>query len=506
MSEDTAVDDIRRDVRVAVIGAGFSGIAMGIRLLRKGLHDFVILERAAEVGGVWRDNTYPGVGVDTPSKLYSLSTDPNPHWSRLFAMGDQLFDYTRDVAERRGLLPHIRFEHRVDEARWSPDERLWVIATSKGVYRARFLISAAGVVADPSYPDVPGLEEFPGECFHSARWNHDHDLRGRRVAVIGTGSSSVQFVPLIQPQVAELHVVQRTAAWVRPKVDRPIPERAQRRLRRHPRLMTAERGLFYLITEALAAGRRFGVLRSRFQKTCLKHLQKQVPDPELRRKLLPDFEYMCKRPLISNDYLPALCEPNVTLHTGGLVEVRGNTVLAGDGTKAEVDTLILNTGFDIGVTSPIAQRIHGRGGISLADYWGDDPRGYKGITVPEFPNLFMLQGPNATSGVSSALMFSEAQAVYVADALQRFAKADVETVEVRAERAGAWTRWVRRMSKRTVYEVGGCRSYYLNRKGENVVMWPAWSAGYQLRTRRFDTAAYRVTRAGAARVREEVAS
>ncbi|WBB61256.1 NAD(P)/FAD-dependent oxidoreductase [Streptomyces sp. WMMC500] len=500
------VDDIQRDVRVAVIGAGLSGLAMGLRLLRKGLHDFVILERAAEVGGVWRDNTYPGVGVDTPSKLYSLSTDPNPHWSRLFATGDELFDYTRRVTARNNLLPHIRFEHRVDEARWNAGERLWAIATSRGVYRARFLISAAGVVADPSYPDVPGLADFPGECFHSARWNHERDLRGRRVAVIGTGSSSVQFVPLIQPQVAELHVVQRTAAWVRPKADKPVSERAQRRLRGTPGLMAAERGLFYLITEVLAGARRHRVLRNAFQKTCLKHLDAQVRDPELRRKLLPDFQYMCKRPLISNDYLPALCEPNVTLHTGGLVEVRGSTVLAGDGTKAEVDTLILNTGFDIGVTSPIAQRLHGRGGVSLADYWGDDPRGYKGITVPDFPNLFMLQGPNATSGVSSALMFSEAQAGYIADALQRFAEADVETVEVRPERAGAWTRWVRRMSTRTVYEVGGCRSYYLNRKGENVVMWPAWSAGYQLRTRRFDAGAYRLGHAGAARVPAEAAT
>ncbi|MFE4667514.1 flavin-containing monooxygenase [Streptomyces sp. NPDC056734] len=482
-------------MRVAVIGAGFSGIAMGVRLLREGVQDFAIFERDTEVGGVWRDNTYPGVGVDTPSKLYSLSTDPYPDWARLFAKGDQLLAYTREVVARHRLLPHLRFGHAVEDARWDPDEGMWVLTTSRGVYRARFLISAAGAVADPSVPDVPGLADFPGVRFHSARWDHDHDLRGRRVAVIGTGASAVQFVPLIQPLVAELHVVQRTAAWVMPKADHAIPERTRRRLRRRPALMAAERLLYYAITEAVAAGRRVRVIRAQFEKVCLKHLDAQVPDPELRRRLRPDFEYMCKRPLISNDYLPALGSPNVTLHTGGLVEVRGSTVIAGDGGKAEVDTVILNTGFDIGITSPIARRIHGAHGVSLAGYWADDPRGYKGVTVPGFPNLFLMQGPNATSGVSSALMFGEAQAGYIADALRRFARNDIATVHVRPDREREWTRRVRKMSARTTYEVGGCRSYYLNRKGENVVMWPAWTAGYQLRTRRFDPRAYDLTHA-----------
>ncbi|HEY4022420.1 MAG TPA: NAD(P)/FAD-dependent oxidoreductase [Pseudonocardiaceae bacterium] len=489
MSED-AVDGVRRDVRVAVIGAGLSGIAMGVRLLGKGLQDFVILERAAEVGGVWRDNTYPGVGVDTPSKLYSLSTDLNPDWSRLYATGAELFDYASRVAAEHNLLPYIRFGHTVHDARWNPDAQQWVIMTSRGTYRARFLVSAAGLVADPSYPDVPGLADFAGTCFHSAEWKHDHDLRGRKVAVVGTGSSSVQFVPRIQPEVAELHVLQRTPAWVLPKVDNSIPERTRRRLAGTPGLMVVERMLFYVITEIVSSARRFRPVRGLFQRVCLKNLDKQVSDPRLRRKLKPGFEFMCKRPLISSDYLPALGKPNVTVHTGGLVEVRGSTVVAGDGSTAEVDTLILNTGFDIGITSPIARRIRGVDGTSLAECWDDDPRAYKGMTVPGFPNLFIMQGPNATSGISSALMFGEAQAGYIADALHRFARDDVATVEVRPEKARKWTQWVRGVSARTTYEVGGCRSYYLNRKGENVVMWPAWTAGYQLRTRRFDPHAY----------------
>jgi cation diffusion facilitator CzcD-associated flavoprotein CzcO len=331
--------------------------------------------------------------------------------------------------------------------------------------------------------------------FHSAHWNHDHDLRGRKVAVIGAGASAIQFVPEIARQVAELHIIQRTPMWIMPKSDRLISDRVQRRLARTPGLMAAERLLTYAILEAVSNGCRHRPVRRLFEWRCRNHLVKQVPDPELRRKLTPDFEFMCKRPLISNDYLPALGRSNVTVHSGGLVEVRESTVVAGDGTKAEVDTLILNTGFDIGITSPIARRIHGSDDVTLAEYWGDAPRAYKGTTVPCFPNLFLMQGPNASSAATSALIFGEAQAAYIADALSRFAKHDVATVEVREPAERKWTRWVRDVSVRTAYEVGGCRSYYLNRQGENVVMWPTWTMRYQLRTRRFDARAYAMTTA-----------
>ncbi|HEY4460710.1 MAG TPA: NAD(P)/FAD-dependent oxidoreductase, partial [Pseudonocardiaceae bacterium] len=424
-----------------------------------------------------------------------LSTDPNPRWSLMYAKGDQLFDYTRRVADRHGLRPHLRFGCRVEEARWNTAEQRWIVTTTKEVYRARFLVSAAGLVADPCCPDVEGLAEFPGVWFHSAQWNHDHDLRGRKVAVIGAGASAIQFVPEIARQVAELHIIQRTPMWIMPKTDRLISARAQRRLARTPGLMAAERLLTYAILEAVSNGCRFQPLRRLFERRCRTHLDKQVLDPELRRKLTPDYEFMCKRPLISNDYLPALGRSNVTVHSGGLVEVRDSTVLAGDGTKAEVDTIILNTGFDIGITSPIARRIHGEDGVTLAKYWGDDPRAYKGMTIPRFPNLFLMQGPNASSAATSALIFGEAQAAYIANALCRFAKHDVATAEVREQSERNWTRWVRDVSVRTAYEVGGCRSYYLNRKGENVVMWPTWTMRYQLRTRRFDAQAYAMTTA-----------
>ncbi|KSU70895.1 hypothetical protein AS032_26255 [Rhodococcus qingshengii] len=483
-----------KDFGTIVIGAGFSGLAMGIRLRKAGVADFAILERADDVGGVWRDNTYPGVGVDTPSKLYSLSTDPNPNWSSLFALGDELHSYTRKVAERYDLIDRTHFGTAVESAQWSPTRRRWVLETAAGTYFARVLITAAGLVADPSLPDIPGVRDFAGEWFHSSQWKHDHDLTGRKVAVVGTGASAIQFVPAIADTVAELHVIQRTASWVRPKDEMPISRKAQRRLARFPVLMGLQRSLFYGISEALSSARNNSFVRNSMRKQCETHLENQIADPELRAKLLPSFDYMCKRPLISSAYYPALTKPNVTLHTGGLTAVQGNTVVTGEGEAIEVDTLIYNTGFDIGVTSPIARVVHDAEGRSLSDHWGDNPRAYKGVSVPGFPNLFVMQGPNATSGVSSSLVFAEAQAIYIADALTRMATENIATVEVKPEREAMWTNWVRRLSEKMVYETGGCRSYYLNNKGENVVMWPTWSASYQLRTRQFDSDAYILTK------------
>ncbi|MDV8071392.1 NAD(P)/FAD-dependent oxidoreductase [Rhodococcus sp. IEGM 1366] len=479
-----------KDFGTVVIGAGFSGLAMGLRLRKRGIADFVILERSDEVGGVWRDNTYPGVGVDTPSKIYALSTDPNPNWSRLFARGDELLEYTRQVARRYDLVRQIRFNTSVNAAHWDPAANRWRIETDQGTYTAQVLITAAGLVADASLPAVPGVNDFEGEWFHSSNWNHHLDLIGRKVAVIGTGASAIQFVPEIAPDVAELHVVQRTPSWVRPKDEIMISKKAQRRLARFPALLKLERAAFYGITEVFSSARRAKLIRRKFQQVSLNHLNAQVPDPELRAKLLPDFEFMCKRPLVSNDFYPALQRPNVELHTGGLTEVRANSVITGNGEEVEVDTIIYNTGFDIGVTSPIARVVHDAEGRTLADHWGDNPRAYKGVSVPGFPNLFVMQGPNATSGVSSSLIFAEAQALYIASALRTISARDIATFEVKASAEAKWTKWVRKLSTKMVYETGGCVSYYLNSKGDNVVMWPTWSASYQLRTRTFDADAY----------------
>ena len=474
-----------RHSRVAVVGAGFTGLAVGLALLRRGVHDFVLLERADDVGGVWRDNTYPGVGVDTPSPLYQLRAMTNPDWSDLYAPGHEVQDYARRLAESTGLLAHVRFGAEVESARWDDAGARWHIDTPTGEFTADVFVSAAGLVADPKLPDVPGLAEFPGPVFHSARWDHSVDLTGRRVAVVGTGATAIQLVPELQPEVAELHVLQRTPAWIMPKPERPVGERARRALAANPLLSRMQFDVIYAGAELLAATRRSRLLRDTLTRVGRRHLTAQVPDPELRARLTPDFDYACKRPLVSNTYLPAMTAPNTTLHTGGLSHVDGGTVVSGDGTAAEVDAVVLTTGFEVGATAPIAERIHDTAGRSLHDHWGAYPRAYLGMNYPGFPNLFLRQGPNATGGASSTLLFSEAQARYVADAVCRMADEGIRALDVKPEVEERWTRRIRRRSARTVYETGGCTSYYQNDEGYNVVMWPANTAEYQLRTRRF---------------------
>ncbi|MBN9736821.1 MULTISPECIES: NAD(P)/FAD-dependent oxidoreductase [unclassified Pseudonocardia] len=479
-----------RHSRVAVVGAGFTGLAVGLALLRRGVHDFVLLERADDVGGVWRDNTYPGVGVDTPSPLYQLRAMTNPDWSDLYAPGHEVQDYARRLADSTGLLAHIRFGAAVDSARWDAAAARWRIATPLGAFTADVLVSAAGLVADPKQPDVDGLADFPGPVFHSARWDHSADLTGKRVAVVGTGATAIQLIPELQPQVAELHVLQRTPAWILPKPERPVGDLTRRALAANPILSRMQFDLIYVGAELLAATRRSKLLRETLSRVGRRHLGTQVPDPELRDRLTPDFDYACKRPLVSNHYLPAMCASNTTLHTGGLSHVDGGTVVSGDGTAAEVDAIVLTTGFEVGATAPIARRIQDSSGRSLHDHWGSYPRAYLGMNYPGFPNLFLMQGPNATSGASSTLLFSEAQARYVADAVCRMADEGIRALDVRPEVEERWTRRIRRRSARTVYETGGCTSYYQNGEGHNVVMWPANTAEYQLRTRRFRLAPF----------------
>ncbi|GAA1394380.1 NAD(P)/FAD-dependent oxidoreductase [Pseudonocardia kongjuensis] len=483
-----------RHSRVAVVGAGFTGLAVGLALLRRGVHDFVLLERADDVGGVWRDNTYPGVGVDTPSPLYQLRAMTNPDWSDLYAPGHEVQDYARRLARSTGLSQHVRFGADVHSAQWDDAEGHWLIDTPLGRYTADVLVSAAGLVADPKLPDVPGLPDFDGPVFHSARWDHSADLTGRRVAVVGTGATAIQLVPELQPQVAELHVFQRSPAWIMPKPENPVGRWTRRALAASPTLTKMQFDLIYAGAELLAATRRSRTLRDALTRVGRRHLAAQVPDPELRARLTPDFDYACKRPLVSNTYLPAMSAPNSSLHTGGLVRVDGRTVVSGDGSSAEVDAIVLTTGFQVGATAPIAHRLHDAQGRSLHDHWDGNPRAYLGMTCPDFPNLFLMQGPNATSGASSTLLFSEAQARYVADAVCRMADEGIRSIDVRPEIERRWTERIRRRSARTVYETGGCSSYYQNDDGVNVVMWPANTAEYQLRTRRFRLSPFRAQR------------
>jgi len=487
--------------KVLIIGTGFAGLGMAIRLKQAGFHargsggvpqeELTVLERAGDVGGTWRDNTYPGAACDVPSHLYSFSFAPNPDWSRSFSPQAEIQEYLRRTATDFGVRPHIRFHHEVQGAAWDETERCWRVRTNHGDFEADVLISATGALSDPAVPALPGLDRFEGTVFHSAQWRHDHDLTGRRVAVVGTGASAIQFVPQIQPNVAHLTVFQRTPPWILPRWDRgfrPVERWAFRHL---PLVQRLARAGIYWGREQMVAGFVFAPNLMRVaERLARKHLERSVPDPGLRAKLTPDYRIGCKRILISNDYLPALTEPNVDLVAAGLTEVRARSVVAADGTEHEVDTIIFGTGFHV-TDIPVADRIVGRGGIALKERWAEGMRAYKGTAVAGFPNLFLLVGPNTGLGHSSQVFMIESQIAYVRDAVQHIERTG-DVMEVREEAETAWDSGVQQAMGRTVWTTGGCASWYLDERGRNTTLWPGSTWRFRRHTARFDADAYRV--------------
>ncbi len=476
-------------VHVLVVGAGLSGICVAVKLRDAGIEDFVVLDRADEVGGTWRDNTYPGCGCDVPSALYSFSFEPKPDWSRFYAGQPEIRAYARTVAERHGVVPHLRLGVDMREAAWDDDAQLWRVRTSAGDYEARVLIAGTGPWHEPVIPELPGLESFEGTVFHSSRWDHDHDLRGRRVAVVGNGASAVQFVPEIQPEVERLHLFQRTPHWVLPKLDRPLT-RAELWLFAHvPGAQRALRRLIYGASELFGHGlRREGAMR-RLQRVGERHLARQVPDPELREVLTPRYTLGCKRMLFSNVYYGALAEPNVEVVPAAVTEVRPRSVVGADGVEREVDTIVFGTGFKL-LDMPIARLLRGSDGRTMADVWQGSPRGYLGTTVAGFPNAFMLLGPNLGNGHTSATVIMEDQARYVVDALRTMDERRLASVDVRVEVQDEFNALVDERLATSVWNAGGCASYYLDRNGRNSFMYPWSTLHYRRRTRRFDVDSY----------------
>ncbi len=482
---------ISQPVEVIIVGSGFAGLGMAIRLKEMGISDFVVLERADEVGGTWRDNTYPGAACDVPSHLYSFSFAPNPDWSSSFSPQGEIQDYLRRTADDFGVRPHLRFGTEVRHARWDEGRQRWHVETSTGSLEAQFLVSATGALSEPSLPALPGLETFSGTTFHSARWRHDHDLAGERVAVIGTGASAIQFVPQIQPRVGHLSVFQRTPPWIIPRWDRRFT-RPERWLFRHvPVVQRLARTGIYWSREAYVFGFAFDPrLMKAAELVARAHLRRQVPDPELRARLTPDYTIGCKRILISNDYLPALTRPNVDLVTSGIAEVRERSIVTADGDERPVDTIIFGTGFHV-TDMPVASRLVGRGGVLLADHWRDGAHAHRGTTTGGFPNLFMLVGPNTGLGHSSQVFMIESQIDYVADALGHAAARGAATVGVRPDAEAAWNERVQADMEGTVWTSGQCASWYLDASGRNTTLWPSFTFRFRRETRRFDPAAYR---------------
>src|SRR3954447_13573283 len=430
-TEAPTADAVPSEVDIAVVGSGFSGLCMAIKLREAGIEDFLVLERGAKVGGTWWFNTYPGCGCDVPSHLYSFSFAPNPGWTRTYSRQPEIEAYLQRVAEDFDVLPKLRLGTTVTGAEWDEDDERWVVESTGGTVRARVLVSAAGALSDPKTPDIEGLDRFEGHSFHSAQWDHDYDVTGKRVAVIGTGASAIQFVPAIAPDVAQMHLFQRTAPWIMPHSDRPISRRERALYRRFPTLQRLVRGGIYSARELLVLG---FVKQPRLMKVveglARKHMDRQISDPELRRKVEPGYTIGCKRILPSNHWYPALGRDNVELVTDAIARVTERGVVTESGAEHEVDAIIFGTGFNV-VDMPVARYVRGRGGRTLDECWQGSPRAHMGSTVPGFPNLFMLLGPNTGLGHSSMVYMIESQVGYLAGALKEMRRRGAGTVEVR---------------------------------------------------------------------------
>ncbi|OBJ68017.1 NAD(P)/FAD-dependent oxidoreductase [Mycobacterium sp. 1274756.6] len=474
-----------QNVRVVIIGAGFGGLCTAIRLREQGITDFVVLERESDVGGTWHVNTYPGAQCDVPALLYSFSFAPNVEWSRLYPLQPEIQAYLRECAEKFGVLPHIRFGCDVREARWNEARCRWLVETTDNVIEAQFVVAGFGPFSAPSIPRLKGLEEFAGKAFHSAHWDHEHDLSGERVAVIGTGASAVQFIPKIQPKAAELRVFQRTPIWVAPHPDRPIGSALRRIWRSLPGAQWASRqaigALFESLVPVLA---KHPSLTAGLEWSARGHLRRQVADPVIREKLTPKYKFGCKRPTFSNTYYPALTAPNTRLVTEGIDRIVPEGILTTDGALHEVDTVIFGTGFEI-THHPFGNRVIGRGGKTLADLWSGDPQAYLGTVVSGLPNFFVILGPNSAP-YTSAVVTIEAQVNYILDCLSRTAAHDIEAIDVRGGVQRAFNEELDRDLRGSVWATGGCQSYYIGDSGRVISFWPGYAAQFKRRTRRVD--------------------
>lgn len=477
---------------ITIIGAGFGGIAMALELRRAGHTDITILEQSADVGGVWRDNTYPGAACDVPSPLYSISSEPNPEWSRRFSEQPDILAYLRGIADRHRLRPLIRFGVTVTEAEFDEHTNRWSVHTADGeVIESDVLVSAVGQLSRPALPDIVGRETFTGPAFHSAEWNHDVALAGKRVAVIGTGASAIQFVPAIAPEAGRLTLFQRSAPWILPKPDRVYHDWHHRIFRSVPATLRGERfvtwGIFEVLTVGLLHTRQRGGFAGALAR---RHLEKQVADPVLRAALTPDYEPGCKRMLLSDDYYPALTRDDVDLVVNAIDRIEPDGVRTADGTLHAADVIVYGTGF--AATDFLApMTIRGRGGRSLGDAWSDGARAYLGITTAGFPNFFMLYGPNTNLGSGSIVYMLESQARHIAGLVGWLVEQPGCAVEVDADVERRFNERIQRRLADSVWSL--CSSWYRTASGRITTNWPGTVTAYRRRTRRPDRRDYRVT-------------
>jgi cation diffusion facilitator CzcD-associated flavoprotein CzcO len=481
------------DPAIIIIGSGFAGLCMAIRLKQAGFHDFVILEKNDDLGGTWRDNAYPGCACDVPSHMYSFSFELNPDWSRMFAPRQEIWAYLRRCAEKHGVAAHIRYGCAVERMEWDDAAGRWRAATATGeTYTARAIVSAMGALHVPSIPEIPGADRFAGPAFHSAQWDRSCDLSGKRVAVIGTGASAIQFIPEIARQAGRVHVFQRTPPWIHPRPDFEIPPAVRATFAAAPPVMRAFRDGIYWLLEARGAG--FAAhprLMAPLQRMAERHIERQIADPVLRATVTPEYTIGCKRILLSSDYYPALTRPNVELVTEPIARITENGLVCADGTARDVDVIIYGTGFK--TVEAIAElTVAGRDGVKLQDVWRGGVEAYNGIAVPGFPNFFLLLGPNTGLGHNSVVFMIECQVRHVLSCLRLLARENADAIEVSAPALRRFSDGIQRRLRRGVWSRGGCRSWYLDADGVNRALWPGFSFEYWARTRHASRADYAI--------------
>ncbi|MGZ9667634.1 flavin-containing monooxygenase [Pseudomonas sp. GNP014] len=469
---------------VLIIGSGFGGQCAAVNLLKAGIDDFRLLERRDFFGGTWCQNTYPGAAVDVPSPLYSLSF-ASYRWSQMFAEQAELHRYTEHVIERFGLRERVELQANVERVEWDDEQKRWAVHTgAKGTFHAQFLINATGPLSQPVIPQIPGQERFQGKTFHTNNWDHDYDYRGKRVAIVGSGASAVQVIPAIAPDVAQLHVFQRTPHWVLPRADRLFGP-LQRWLLGVKPAYKLLRWLIYWQFETRVIAFKYSRPAIRMvQRQALRLLERQVRDPALRKKLTPDFTIGCKRVLLSNTYYPALTRPNVTLHTReqGITSLDERGINTQDGQHIEVDLIIWSTGYDA-TDGVISYPVSGKNAVQLRDVWAQYPRAYLGTSLPDFPNLFIVTGPNTGIGHTSALFIIESQMNYILDCIRTVQAKGLRSIEVRPEAERTYTEMIHREMERTVWKSGGCHSWYQSKSGHVIAMFPGFSFSYHRLTR-----------------------
>ncbi|MFM8703017.1 MAG: flavin-containing monooxygenase [Planctomycetia bacterium] len=479
--------------RIAILGAGFGGMGMAIRLLASGRRDVMILEKAAGVGGTWRDNTYPGCGCDIASHLYSFSFEQDPGWSRTYAMQPEILRYLERIATKHGLMERIRFNTEITRLEWDATARHWRRTAADGrSFTADIVVAGVGGLHVPRVPDIPGLDRFEGPAFHSARWRHDVGLAGRRVAVIGTGASAIQIVPAIVDTVAKLLVFQRTPPWVLPRNDQPVSAMARWSFTWIPGAQRLWRALVYAESEGIAIGfTLWPWLLGVWQRQSLALLAKHVADPLLRKKLTPNYTMGCKRVLLSDDYYPAIARDTVEVSTEQITRIGPRSIITADGAEWPVDVIVLATGFRT-FNPAIEIDIRGRGSRRLADDWAAGPEAYNGLMVAGYPNLFLLMGPNSGLGHNSIVFMLEAQVRYVLSCLRLAESGRFPVIEVRADVQRAFNDRLRRRFTRTVWGQGEspwrkpCTTWYRDATGRLSALWPGFSASYWWRLRRAD--------------------